>query len=93
MIFHLDGAVWKAMGVKPYYHKLEKDQVLFVPMGYLLMERSGASTMNYGARKSFIMHEGHAIENYTACKSLQAKDGKNVEKMQQVLDCIAEHGK
>ena len=81
------------MGIKPYYHKLQKDEVLFVPMGYLLMERSGASTMLYGAWKSFIMHENNAEGNYIACKDLQAKDGKNVEKMQQVLDCIAEHAK
>ena len=39
------------------------------------------------------MHENNAEGNYIACKDLQAKDGKNVEKMQQVLDCIAEHAK
>ena len=79
------------MKTKPHYHKLVKDELLFVPTGYILMERTGSSTMIYGARKSFVIADGNALKNYGICKTLQEQDGKNVEKMAQVLGALQEH--
>ena len=71
--------------VKPVYHVLKKDQVLYVPTGFVVAERSAATTMNYGARKSFFFSEASAVVDYTMCFEMNQKEGKNTEKSQEVL--------
>ncbi|CAE7038483.1 Tnr [Symbiodinium sp. CCMP2456] len=78
---------WDSMSkhVKPMYHVLKKDQVLYVPTGFVVAERSAATTMNYGARKSFFFSEASAVVDYTMCCEMNQKEGKNTEKSQEVL--------
>ncbi|CAE7334150.1 unnamed protein product [Symbiodinium pilosum] len=88
----LDESSWKSLGVKPFHHKLVREDIVYVPTGHVLLERTGASTMIYGARKSFIVAGESAIKNYGACVTLQEKEGKNVVKMKQVVEALSKHG-
>lgn len=83
-----DDKFWSSLGLKPFFHRLEKEEILYVPTGHLLVEKTGASSMIYGARKSFIVADSTAASNYAACKELLAKDGKDVEKMEKVHECL-----
>ncbi|CAE7864568.1 Tnr, partial [Symbiodinium necroappetens] len=74
--------------LKPTYHLLKKDEVLFTPVGHMVVEKTSASTMIYGARKSVLFKGIEAITEYAQCVALAQKDGKNTEKMVQVQDAL-----
>ena len=74
--------------LKPTYHLLKKDEVLFTPVGHMVIEKTSASTMIYGARKSVLFKGIEAITEYAQCVALAQKDGKNTEKMVQVQDAL-----
>eukprot|EP00913_Durusdinium_trenchii_P011745 g11031.t1 len=83
-----DSDFWTKLGLKPWFHNLKKEEIMFTPTGHMVIEKTGQASMIYGARKSFIIADKDAADNYTCCKDLMHKDGKDVERMDQVLQCL-----
>ncbi|OLP85976.1 Tenascin-R [Symbiodinium microadriaticum] len=88
----LSSETWKQLSkdIGLTYHTLSKEQVLYVPTGYMTVERSSSSPMIYGARKSFFLVDAKSavVSLYALCVELSSKDGKNVDKMNEVLGCL-----
>ena len=87
-MFSWDVDFWKKLGVSPFHHKLQREEILYVPTGYVLAERTSEATMIYGARKSFIFAHDTALTAYTQCLSLMQGDGKSLEKMELVANTL-----
>ena len=88
----LSSETWKQLSkdIGLTCHTLSKEQVLYVPTGYMTVERSSSSPMIYGARKSFFLVDAKSavVSLYALCVELSSKDGKNVDKMNEVLGCL-----
>ena len=67
------------------FHALAKDEVMYIPTGHVVIERSHASPMIYGARKSFYLANAAASSEYALTVDLKAKDGNNIGRMNEVL--------
>ena len=87
---NLTAEQWKriAQTLKPSFHLLKKDQVMYIPVGYILAERTTAGPMIYGSRKSFIIADSQAHVEYSKVVELCSKDGKGIERMQQVQQAL-----
>ena len=70
-------------------HSLQRASSLCAA-GYMIVERSSSSPMIYGARKSFFLVDAKSeiVSLYALCVELSSKDGKNVDKMNEVLGCL-----
>ena len=75
-------------GVKIFYHKLEKEQMVWIPCGWVLIERVKSSNLTYGVRKSVFLRIAKVIESYKAAKDWLIASGSNVAKIGDVLDCL-----
>ena len=75
-------------GVKIFYHKLEKEQMVWIPCGWVLIEPVKSSNLIYGVRKSVLLRTAKVIESYKAAKDWLTASGSNVAKMGDVLDCL-----
>ena len=67
------------------FHTLVKDEMMYIPTGHLMVERSLASPMIYGVRKSFYLANAAASSEYALAVDMKAKDGSNTERMNEVL--------
>ena len=83
-IFSYDVDAWIKLGMKPAYHKLQKDEMMYMPAGYIVAERTSTAPMIYGTRKSYFFAEAGAAANFAHCLHLSNADGKDVERMEQV---------
>ena len=74
--------------------KLQKGQVLFVPMGWIMVEVSGAGSLIYGFRKSWFLKSSHAeyAEAIQVVKSSSSSNGKSVERMEKILSFLKSNG-
>jgi hypothetical protein len=68
---------------------LKKEQLLYIPTGWICLEKCGQETMIYGVRKSYFFRSAAAVANYTAAKQLLDGDGKGTEKMALILPLLA----
>ena len=63
--------------------------MLYIPAGWICLEKCGQESMIYGVRKSYFFRSAAAVANYTAAKQLLDGDGKGTEKMGQILPLLA----
>ena len=81
----------KEKGVVFLQHVLQKDKLLHVPMGWLLLERAPKSqTLIYGVRKSFFTASDKAKAAYAHVLGMFRQDGRNTERMDKIYDKIQE---
>ena len=73
-----------ANSISVFFHALKKDEVMYLPTGHFVMERTLASPMIYGVRKSFFLSHVSASADYGFCLDLKGKDGGNLDKMHEV---------
>ena len=72
-------------GVAILQHTLVANQLLLVPMGYVILERASArETLIYGVRRSFFTSSDRACESYAAMRQLFAASGKQVTRMDEI---------
>ena len=79
----------KAAGVRILSHHMVGGQVLNVPMGWLLLEKVPKSaSLVYGVRRSYFRTSEHARSGYATCVNLFRQDGRNIERMDNILDLL-----
>ena len=89
IVLDMDAEGWKSLdGFKPSYHFLKQNQVMYTPVGHMIVERSCEGTMIYGVRKSYIFAGNASLAEYAQCLALFAKGGNNSDRMQQVHDAL-----
>ena len=70
-------------GVIMQQHELLKNQMLFIPMGWLVLEKAaGDDVLNYGIRKSFMIKTPVSKKGYSRCMSLFEAAGRNTDRME-----------
>jgi hypothetical protein len=81
----------KAKNVPIYQISQTKGTVLYMPMGWILLDRHGVSPLIYGCRKSLMIKGSMTSEstmNYTFNKQLLARDKKSVDRMEAITKLI-----
>ena len=68
-----------------YITTCKPDDVLFIPMGWMLCEKVSAGTLIYGCRKSYVVKTAANKDNYTAMIELMRSDKRDVSRMENVL--------
>ncbi len=77
-------------GVKLLQHTLQKNELLYAPMGWITVEQlPGDVKLCYGVRKSFMLKGEASTEAYKKCITLFARSGRNIERMQQIANILA----
>ena len=73
-----------------YVHRcvLPKEQLLYIPAGWMVAERVTGGPLQYGVRKSMFFCSKSATSNYGTCKDLLEADKHNVQKMEDVFDIL-----
>ena len=73
--------------VKVYSVRQTKEQLSFIPMGWLVAERASPlnSPLNYGARKSMFIRSDAGVASYEGVQAVLQASGSDVEKMKQIL--------
>ena len=69
-----------------YYTQLDKAEAVFVPSGFLVVERSGPEILIYGLRKTFCLKGDE--EPYQAVIDYVKASNRDVSRHQQMLDAI-----
>ena len=72
-------------GVKFSVVRLEKEKLLAVPAGYIIMERAKAGPKIFGFRKSAFFDLESSKASYGIAKVFYANEGKDVQKMTDIL--------
>ena len=72
-------------GVKMLQHKLCKNEMLYIPMGWIIVEKAAPDeVLNYGVRKSFMTKHPTSKAAYGLCRTLFAAAGRNVDRMNEI---------
>ena len=86
---HLLNSTWDELktltdeGASMQSHSLQKNQVLYIPMGWAQMEVASDSALLYGVRKSFFMQSGADVYKQ-AIAMAKAAGGKDVKRMEEI---------
>jgi hypothetical protein len=70
---------------KGFAAQICQDDVIFVPPGMVLCEKSTSSILLYGARKSYILKNDAAMESYQICIDMLQASGRDPSKMKSVV--------
>ena len=76
--------------LKGYFAFLKADDVLFVPAGWVVAERSSSSLLLYGVRKSFLPTSHASKENFQCAVDCLKRSQRDSSKMEAVLACFPE---
>ena len=82
----------KEKGLKMHYCSMKKDELLYLPTGWLVFERVKEGALTYGIRKSFFLKTESARANYVMSKQLLAKQGADIANMELISDQMKESG-
>ena len=63
----------------------QPEDVLYLPMGWMVCEKVVSGTLIYGVRKSYIVNTLRNKENYAANVDLLRKEGRDVQRYQEVM--------
>jgi hypothetical protein len=66
-----------------HYAVWQKDTMLVIPAGFMIVEYVRSGPLCYGLRKSFFTAE--AKDGYKKFKEMMAADGRNVKMMEDIL--------
>ena len=67
---------------------LAKGELLYIPQGWYVLELASKGPLCYGVRKSFLIDTVEAKTSYIKAKDMFAKDGRDVNKMLEILKCF-----
>ena len=67
---------------------LVKGEVLYIPQGWYVLELATKGPLCYGVRKSFLIDTVEGKTSYIKAKDMFAKDGRDVDKMMEILKCF-----
>jgi hypothetical protein len=73
-------------GAEIYYHKLEHEQLIYIPCGWFVVERATDCMVMYGARKSVFFDTVSAKLSYQSAKLLLDGSGQSTGKMDALLN-------
>ena len=79
----------KTHGAQAYYCKHAKDEILYCPAGYLLVESAVSGSLLYGIRKTMLLTSNSHYQSMEYLVGLYGNMGKNTEKLQMALRCMA----
>jgi hypothetical protein len=92
LLSELSSTVWSEMVDKhkmPIYHAIfAKEELMYLPAGWVLMERCRSGPLVYGVRKSIFLQSPAAKDNYCFAKEMLAAAGTNTRKMDMVSDAF-----
>ena len=72
-------------GCKVYHHVQKANELVFIPMSWIMVEWSVAGTALVAARKNVMVDSSQSRQNFTAFKSLMDRDRKGSEKVDLIL--------
>ena len=76
-------------GVKMFQHKLCKNELIYIPMGWVIVEKAAPDeVLNYGVRKSFMTKHLTSKTAYGLCRTLFAAAGRNIDRMNEIHTLI-----
>ncbi len=68
-----------------YYHNLVKNEMLYIPMGYVAVESVPSSLrLVYGIRRSLMIKGARSNEAYDKVKSLFVASKRNTSRMDEI---------
>ena len=67
---------------------LAKGELLYIPQGWYVLELASKGPLCYGVRKSLLIDTVEAKTSYIKAKDMFAKDGRDVNKMLEILKCF-----
>eukprot|EP00435_Cladocopium_sp_Y103_P075887 s7_g68.t1 len=70
---------------KGFAAQICQDDVIFVPPGMVLCEKSTSSVLLYGARKSYLLKDEAAMESYEKCIDMLEASGRDPSKMKSIV--------
>eukprot|EP00969_Alexandrium_andersonii_P061557 2713424-Alexandrium_andersonii.AAC.1 len=82
-------ALVQSGGLKLWTRRVMKEELVFVPAGWLVCERSVGGQSIYALRKSYFFKSVTAASNYSAAMELLEAGGRGIDKMRQVSGMFA----
>lgn len=76
---------FEACGAVVSYQKMKKEDMLWAPVGSLVMEKASDASLIYGVRKSFLFDTAGNKHSFEQMAILMKESGQSVSKMEQVL--------
>ena len=70
---------------KGFSAQISQDDVIFVPPGMVLCEKSTSSVLLYGARKSYVLKNDAAMKSYEICIDMLEASGRDPSKMKSIV--------
>lgn len=78
-------------GVHMKQCQLQKNQLLYVPMGYWLVEKAAKDeALVYGARKSFFAKSSKSKDGYAAIANVYRSSSRNMERMDAIAGLLGD---
>ena len=75
----------KSKGAKVVYHKTSAEDMMYIPAGQILVEKSSEDSLIYGMRKSFLFNDPSGQQSFSKVVDLKKASGQSAAKMKQVL--------
>jgi hypothetical protein len=76
-------------GVKMYLHTLSRNEVMYVPIGYIMVEKAARDqNLVYGMRKSFMAKSEAGRCGYDRLRALFQQSGREVDRMTKILELM-----
>jgi len=90
----LDGAALQKLGqaMPVWYHMAKPDEVVYVPTGFMTIERADNGPLIYGVRKSLLFDTPAAVKNYSQAIQLIAQGGGNTDNMEKIKKLFKHDG-
>ena len=89
---NLTGSQLQAMtasGLVFHYRKVRAEEVLFIPIGVIIIEKAEDGSLIYGVRKSFMLDGDKNRKRFDLIRDNLGKSGKTIKKYDQVLDLFS----
>ena len=75
-------------GAKPFYAVQSSNTMLFVPVGFIALEKCTKGVLVYGLRRTCVIREASAVANYEELMGTYVCDGRSTDKMKVALDLM-----
>jgi hypothetical protein len=80
----------RGAGVKIFQIELVHNELLYIPMGYMVLEKASAShALVYGVRKSLFTSTEQSKDAYTLFRAACAAENRNTARMDAILANMA----
>ena len=90
----LDGAALQKLGqaMPVWYHMAKPDEVVYVPTGFMTIERDDNGPLIYGVRKSLFFDTPAAVKNYNQALQLIAQGAATQRRWRRSRSCSSTTG-